>query len=67
MASVGGTHGHGDGEEREERRSEVRSRVRGLGDQAEAGARKAGDELDDDEETRGPDRDERGAALRRYG
>ena len=66
MASVGGAHGHGDGEEREQRRSEVRPRVRGLGEQAEARAREAGDELDDDEETRGPDRDERGAPLRRH-
>ena len=50
-----------------ERCSEIRTRVRSLGEQPEARARKPGDELDRDEEAGGPDRDERGAPLRRHG
>jgi hypothetical protein len=67
MAAVRRAHRHRDGEEREQRRSEVRPRVRGLGEQAEARAREAGDELDDDEDTSGTHRDERCAALGRHG
>ena len=67
MASIGGTNRDRDGEEREQRRGEVGSRVRRLREQPEARAREPGDELDRDEEAGGPDRDERGAPLRRHG
>ena len=66
MAAIGGAHRDRDREERQQRGGEIRPRVRGLREQAEARAREAGDELDRDEETRGPDRDERGAPLRRH-
>ena len=66
VPAIGGPHGDGDREERQQRRGEVGPGVRGLGEQAQARARDSGDELDDDEEARGPDRDERGAPLRRH-
>ena len=66
VATIGGTHRDGHGEERQERRREVGPRVRGLREETEARAGEAGDELDRDEETGGPDRDERGAPLRRH-
>ena len=66
MARVGGAHRDGDGEEREQRGAEVGSRVRRLGEEAEASAREPGAELDRDEQAGGPDRDERGAPLRRH-
>ena len=67
VAAIRGPHRDGDGEERQERSREVGSRMRSLGEQPEARAREPGDELDRDEETGGPDRDERGAPLRRHG
>ncbi len=63
---IGRPHGDGEGEERQERGGEVGPGVRSLGEQAQARARDSGDELDDDEEARGPDRDERGTPLRRH-
>ena len=66
VPAIGGPHGDGDREERQQRRGKVGPGVRGLGEQAQARARDSGDELDDDEEARGPDRDERGAPLRRH-
>ena len=66
VAAVGRANRDGDGEERQQRGGEVRPRVRRLREQAEARARDACDELDRDEQARGPDRDERGAALRRH-
>ena len=67
VAAIRRTNRDGHGEEREQRGREVGARVRRLGEQAEARARQACDELDRDEETGGPDRDERGAPLRRHG
>ena len=58
--------GDGDGEEREQGGCEVGTRVRRLREQTEARAREPGDELDHDQEARGPDRDERSAPLRRH-
>ena len=66
VAAIRGTNRDGHREERQQRGREVGSRVRRLGEQPEARAREPGDELDHDEETRGPDRDERGAPLRRH-
>ena len=63
---VGGPDGDRHREERHERSSQVRARVRRLGEQPEAPAREPRDELDRDQEAGGPDRDERGAALRRH-
>ena len=66
VAAIRGPDRDRDGEEREQRGGEVGAGVRRLGEQPEARAREPGDELDHDEETRGPDRDERSAALRRH-
>jgi class 3 adenylate cyclase/tetratricopeptide (TPR) repeat protein len=59
--------GHGDREEREQGRGEIRPRVRSLRQQREAPAAEPRDELDSDQETGGSDRDEGGAPLRRHG
>ncbi len=67
VAAIRRTNRDRHGEEREQRGGEVGARVRSLGEQPETRARQPDDELDRDEETRGPDRDERGAALRRHG
>ena len=63
MSGVRGANRDRDGEEREQRGREVRARVRGLREQPEAPAREPGRELDRDQQARGPDRDERRAAL----
>ena len=67
VPAVGRANRDRDGEEREQRRREIGPRVRGLGEEAEAPAREPRGELDRDQEAGGPDRDERGAALRRHG
>src|SRR3970282_1224430 len=67
MPAVCGSDRYRDGEEREQRGREVGPRMSGLGEEAEAAARKTGGELDDDQEAGGPDRDECGAPLRRHG
>ena len=67
VAAIGGTHCDRDREEREQRGAEVGPGVRRLGEQPEAPAREPGAELDRDQEAGGPDRDERGAPLRRHG
>ena len=66
MAAIRRAYRNGDGEERQQRGGEVRSRVRCFCEEAEARAREPGGKLDRDEETGGPDRDERGAPLRRH-
>ena len=64
VTAICGTNRDGDSEEGQQRSREVRPRVRGLREQAEARAREPGDELDRDEEACRPDGDERGAPLR---
>ncbi len=66
MPLVGRPDSDGHGEEREQGGCEVGTRVRRLREQTEARAREPGDELDHDQEARGPDRDERSAPLRRH-
>ena len=59
VRDIGRPRGNADREVREERRDEIRARVDGLGDEAEAVGREPGAELEDDERRRGGDRDER--------
>ena len=66
VTAIGGPDGDRHREERHQRRGQVRPRVRRLREEAEAPARDSRDELDRDQEAGGPDRDERGAPLRRH-
>ena len=66
VPDVGGPGGDADGEERQQRRNEIRARVDRLGEQGEAVRREADGKLDRDQHDRGEDGDERGAALRRH-
>ncbi len=66
VTAIRGTHRDRDGEEGEQGGGEIGAGVRSLGKQAETRARQPDDELDRDEETGGPDRDERGPPLRRH-
>jgi hypothetical protein len=59
VTRVGRADGDADGEECQERGDEIRARVGGLGDEAEAVGREAHAQLQDDERRRGSDRDER--------
>ena len=64
---VGGPRRDADGEEREQRRDEIRPRVKRLGEEPEAVRREPGRELDRDQHDRGEHGHERGAALRAHG
>ena len=67
MAGIRRTAGDADGEERQQRRDEVRPRVHGLRHETEAAAREAGGQLEPDERAGGADGDERRPALRSHG
>ena len=64
VPDVGRAAGDAEREERQQRRDQVRSGVRGLGDEAEAVRREPGDELERDECRRGEDGEECRPALR---
>src|SRR6185312_6057522 len=63
VARVGRTDGDPEREEGQERRHEVGAGVHRLGEETEAVRGDAGEELDGDQDARGDDRDESGAAL----
>ena len=66
VPDVRGTYGDPDGEERQQRRDEIRSRVQRLGDEAEAVRSEPGDELHRQQECRRNDGHERGSTLRAH-
>ena len=63
VAGIGGPHGDADGEERQQRRDEIRARVGRRRDEAEAVGRETGAELERDERDRREHRPERGFPL----
>ena len=66
MRNVRRTHGHADGEERQQRGDEISARVQRLRDEPEAVHRETGRELDRQQHHRGDDGHERGSALRAH-
>ncbi len=67
MAPIRGPNRNPDGEERQQRRHEVRARVHGLRYETDAAARKARGQLQPDEGAGCADRDERRPALWSHG
>ena len=66
VGAVRGAHRHPESEEGQEGGDEVRPGVQRLGDESQAVGRETDGELERDEERRGEDRDERGAAGGRH-
>ena len=67
VPGIGRTHGHADGEERQQRRDEIRARVGRRRDEPEAVGRQAGAELERNERDRCEHRPERGFSLGLHG